>query len=117
MGQRASTDRFVVPCFLFPAEKYAAANSSINRGLGLAVSGGSDSMALAYLTKKSIETGLLPLLDVHAFVVDHRARPDSRQEAETVAGWMEEFGMLIVASLDLSFVLAIELPIAHVCES
>jgi tRNA(Ile)-lysidine synthase TilS/MesJ len=74
-------------------------------------------MALAHLTRKSIRTGLFPLLDVHAFVVDHQARPNSRQEAETVAGWMEEFGMPVVASLDLLSVLVFPLPIARVFES
>ena len=68
--------------------------------IGLAVSGGADSMALAYLCKqlqqlqakgngKSHSTGDGDL-SVTAFVVDHKAREESSREARTVARWLEE---------------------------
>ncbi|KAK2738995.1 hypothetical protein FQN55_009651 [Onygenales sp. PD_40] len=58
------------------------------RPLGLAVSGGPDSMALAFLFKSMISDGLCyPNLTVKPFVVDHRARDGSANEAQKVAGF------------------------------
>jgi hypothetical protein len=34
-----------------------------------------------------------------AFVVDHRARPESSQEANTVAGWLRDMGMFFIYKL------------------
>ncbi|KAL2829951.1 PP-loop family protein [Aspergillus cavernicola] len=83
------------------------------RRLGLAVSGGADSMALAYLCKQwekqhhnnniytrdvnqtsvNEDVGVSASASVTAFVVDHRAREESTQEANTVAGWLREMGI------------------------
>jgi tRNA(Ile)-lysidine synthase len=49
--------------------------------LAVAVSGGSDSMALALLLQESGGR-------VHALHVNHRLRPESDTEAQQVAGWM-----------------------------
>ncbi|PLB42071.1 tRNA lysidine(34) synthetase [Aspergillus candidus] len=63
------------------------------RRLGLAISGGADSMALAYLCRQW-EMGLhQPDSAVMAFVVDHRAREESSREARTVAGWLGDMGL------------------------
>ncbi|PKY03617.1 adenine nucleotide alpha hydrolases-like protein [Aspergillus campestris IBT 28561] len=60
------------------------------RRLGLAISGGADSMALAYLCRQW-EMGLnQPDSTVMAFVVDHRAREESSREARTVVGWLAD---------------------------
>ncbi|OJJ50933.1 hypothetical protein ASPZODRAFT_11774 [Penicilliopsis zonata CBS 506.65] len=50
--------------------------------VGIAVSGGMDSMALTHLCQQAG-------LDVTAFVVDHQAREESAREARTVASWLE----------------------------
>ncbi|KAL3451937.1 PP-loop family-domain-containing protein [Aspergillus insuetus] len=74
--------------------------------LGLAVSGGADSMALAYLcrewekqqqrnnpngnpTHRANGDGLR----VTAFIVDHKARPESATEAKTVSAWLQALGL------------------------
>lgn len=51
--------------------------------LGLAVSGGVDSMAVATLYARCRQSHPLPGL--HAIIVDHQARPGSAQEAQWVA--------------------------------
>ena len=50
--------------------------------VGLAVSGGVDSMALATLYAKYRHEGLPEL---HGFIIDHKARPESAEEARWVA--------------------------------
>lgn len=61
--------------------------------LGLAVSGGADSMCLAYLCRKLEHLGVHGSISVTAFVVDHKARQESSHEAKTVAGWLRDMGM------------------------
>ncbi|KAL3464219.1 PP-loop family-domain-containing protein [Aspergillus heterothallicus] len=82
--------------------------------LGLAVSGGADSMALAYLCREwekqhqsqSHTTSLRNIderrssgddagtdVSVTAFIVDHKARSESTQEAHTVASWLQSLGL------------------------
>ncbi|KAJ5620389.1 hypothetical protein N7510_004373 [Penicillium lagena] len=72
------------------------APASLPRKLGLAVSGGADSMALAYLCRQ-LEIHSASITDdaisVTAFVVDHRARAESSHEAKTVAGWLSDLGI------------------------
>ncbi|KAL4919741.1 PP-loop family-domain-containing protein [Aspergillus aurantiobrunneus] len=75
------------------------------RRLGVAVSGGADSMALAYLCRQweiqKQEQKQTHIRDVHgrdevsvtAFVVDHKARQESTQEANTVADCLRELGV------------------------
>ncbi|PGH36974.1 tRNA(Ile)-lysidine synthetase [[Emmonsia] crescens] len=58
--------------------------------IALAVSGGSDSMALAFLCKQLISERLIPGLVVKPFIVDHLAREGSTEEAHEVAGWLRE---------------------------
>jgi tRNA(Ile)-lysidine synthase TilS/MesJ len=55
-----------------------------NYWLGLAISGGVDSMALAamYAHTQSANDSL-PI--AHGFIVDHKVRPESTEEAEWVA--------------------------------
>ncbi|KAL2011584.1 hypothetical protein VTN00DRAFT_4302 [Thermoascus crustaceus] len=68
---------------------------------GIAVSGGADSMALAYLCKQLVLKKTLLVDDdddgygftVKAFVVDHKAREESSREARTVAGWLRDIGI------------------------
>lgn len=60
--------------------------------LGLAVSGGVDSMALAHLCR-GMELSAKPgVISITAFVVDHRARQESSREAQKVASWLSEMG-------------------------
>lgn len=50
-----------------------------NQTVALAVSGGPDSMAMAWLAKEQFG-----IEHLHAFIVDHALRPESGQEAQTV---------------------------------
>ncbi|KIW13675.1 tRNA(Ile)-lysidine synthetase [Exophiala spinifera] len=60
---------------------------------GVCVSGGPDSMALAWLLRQiSMFDKHLPIEPV-AFIVDHRAREGSREEAEFVAGELDKLGI------------------------
>lgn len=54
----------------------------------VAVSGGPDSMALAWLVS---HYGLKHNKKIYAYTVDHGLRPDSAIEAQTVADWVKEF--------------------------
>ncbi|RJE24245.1 PP-loop family [Aspergillus sclerotialis] len=65
----------------------------IPQRLGLAVSGGPDSMALAYLCKELEKSRLVGDLSVTAFVVDHKVREESSREAKTVSSWLEDLGI------------------------
>ena len=59
--------------------------------IAVAVSGGGDSMALAWLlsrwAKKNGKT-------LHALTVDHGLRPEAAAEAKQVGGWMEALGII-----------------------
>jgi tRNA(Ile)-lysidine synthase len=63
--------------------------------LGMCVSGGPDSMALAFLFRELQRHKMSPKLGLTALIVDHGHRPDSRQEAVTVSGWLEKLGAFI----------------------
>ncbi|KAL4890204.1 hypothetical protein BDV59DRAFT_209836 [Aspergillus ambiguus] len=65
------------------------------RRLGLAVSGGADSMALAYLCKQWEQTqhNADGDLSVTAFVVDHKAREESSREALMVSNFLQDIGV------------------------
>ncbi|KAF1915211.1 PP-loop family-domain-containing protein [Ampelomyces quisqualis] len=54
------------------------------RPLGFAVSGGVDSMALVSLYARARQTHV-HLAQAHGFIVDHKVRPESTEEAEWVA--------------------------------
>ena len=58
--------------------------------VAVAVSGGSDSMALALLADGWVRALTGRLL---AFIVDHGLRPDSAAEADRVRGWLEARGI------------------------
>jgi hypothetical protein len=79
--------------------------------LGLAISGGVDSMALAVLCSRTLHRPLrslshaqdrniyrldttTPNLEFHAFVVDHGVRPGSNVEAKAVSRLLRQRGML-----------------------
>jgi tRNA(Ile)-lysidine synthase len=59
---------------------------------GLCVSGGADSMCLAYLFKRLHEHVRSPQLDLRAFIIDHRARHESTVEAHAVASLLDQIG-------------------------
>ncbi|KAI1915099.1 hypothetical protein LOZ12_003273 [Ophidiomyces ophidiicola] len=61
--------------------------------IGIAISGGPDSMALAHLCKQLIVEEFMPYLQIRAFIVDHRSREGSKEEACKVAGWMNQMGL------------------------
>ena len=58
--------------------------------LGLCVSGGPDSMALAFLFQQLRELDMAPDLDLTALIVDHGNRSDSAEEALTVSTWLKD---------------------------
>lgn len=71
-------------------------HGSLTMNPGLAVSGGADSMALAYLCRQlEIHSDSIAddAISVTAFVVDHRAHAESSREARTVASWLSELGI------------------------
>ncbi|KAH8154275.1 uncharacterized protein LAJ45_02043 [Morchella importuna] len=63
---------------------------NVPKRLGLAVSGGVDSMALSHLTRKLLEEKQIH--EVHAFIIDHGARSESAQEASSVADILKSYG-------------------------
>src|SRR5205085_12346791 len=66
-------------------EPYLLEARSPASGVVLAVSGGPDSMALMRIAAEVRAAGAL--VPVMVATVDHGLRPQSRAEAETVAGW------------------------------
>ena len=56
----------------------------VDKPIAVAVSGGADSMALAFCLKRAGA-------DVHAFIVEHGLRAESAEEASRVAGWLNDF--------------------------
>jgi tRNA(Ile)-lysidine synthase len=71
--------------------------------MAMCISGGPDSMALAYLLSNHVKTSpdAQGLSRMHAFIIDHGMRPGSRSEAEMVAGWVESMGIsAVVQSMD-----------------
>ncbi|PQK08440.1 hypothetical protein BB8028_0001g05150 [Beauveria bassiana] len=82
------------------------------RPIGLAISGGVDSMALAYLFSHYIKTYKAqhiadnPVQDVFAATVDHRLRPESAAEAAEVASNLRRLGLrAFVFPINWSYVL------------
>lgn len=61
--------------------------------IGLAISGGVDSMALATLCADMKQPGQVLRPKFHAFVVDHGARSGSRNEAEAVIARLQDLGL------------------------
>jgi 3'-phosphoadenosine 5'-phosphosulfate sulfotransferase (PAPS reductase)/FAD synthetase len=59
---------------------------------GLCVSGGADSMCLAYLFKRLHEENISSPLDLTAFIIDHKARHGSTAEARGVANLLRRMG-------------------------
>ncbi|PWY95850.1 hypothetical protein BO94DRAFT_620220 [Aspergillus sclerotioniger CBS 115572] len=77
-----------------PARTGRKPDARLPRRLGLAISGGADSMALAYLCKQWETTRITDNdVTVTAFVVDHKAREESTREANMVAGWLDNMGL------------------------
>lgn len=77
--------------------------------LGVAVSGGSDSLALVFLLHKWVKTQGGSL---HAFHVDHQLRPFSHQEALQVKSWLSHHNI----SCDLLTWDHSEKPLTHIQE-
>ncbi|EZG08271.1 hypothetical protein H106_02456 [Trichophyton rubrum CBS 735.88] len=50
-------------------------------------------MALAYLCSQLVTQNLMPGLEVTAYIVDHKYRPESSQEAQSVAKRVENLGV------------------------
>ncbi|RMZ84728.1 hypothetical protein DV737_g1058, partial [Chaetothyriales sp. CBS 132003] len=61
--------------------------------IGLCVSGGPDSMALASLVASLKEHDLGFNIDPVAFVIDHNARAEAGTEARTVTRWLSKLGI------------------------
>ncbi|KAI0015624.1 hypothetical protein F4780DRAFT_763152 [Xylariomycetidae sp. FL0641] len=74
--------------------RFPRAWGGIHRPVGLAISGGVDSMALAYLVYKlrhsdpAFKLSDNPISRLHGFIVDHRLRDNSTQEANAVSEWL-----------------------------
>ena len=49
-------------------------------------------MCLAFLARQLQKEGLAPPFDLRAFIVDHKARVDSTEEAQRVSAWLDGFG-------------------------
>lgn len=71
---------------------------------GLAISGGVDSMALAFLYARAREANKL-LPKAHGFVVDHKARPESTEEAQWVADQLRSRCKLLLPYIRLFYLL------------
>lgn len=69
----------------------------VNSVSAIAVSGGVDSMALAFLCKQ-LEKKSAGQLSFRAIVVDHRARPGSHEEAEDVVKMLHGMGKQVYKS-------------------
>lgn len=65
-------------------------HSSLPARIGVAVSGGSDSLSLLYLLEACFRDQPVELM---VATVDHGLRPESRSEAETVAGHAQALGL------------------------
>ncbi|PYH71711.1 tRNA lysidine(34) synthetase [Aspergillus vadensis CBS 113365] len=79
-----------------PARTGRKHDAHLPRRIGLAISGGADSMALAYLCKQwelNQRQTSNDTVSVTAFVVDHKAREESTREANMVAGWLDDMGL------------------------
>ncbi|KAK2037792.1 hypothetical protein LZ31DRAFT_480288 [Colletotrichum somersetense] len=80
--------------------RFPNARTALPRRIGLAVSGGVDSMTLAYLFNRLREVSPLmrvvdnPLTKISALVVDHGLRPGSLGEAQAVARELNSFRYL-----------------------
>ncbi|RMD43766.1 hypothetical protein DV735_g1331, partial [Chaetothyriales sp. CBS 134920] len=61
--------------------------------IGLCVSGGPDSMALACLVASLRARDLGFNIDPVAFIIDHNARQEAGNEAKTVARWLSKLGI------------------------
>ncbi|KEF54015.1 uncharacterized protein A1O9_09810 [Exophiala aquamarina CBS 119918] len=70
--------------------------------IGVCVSGGPDSMALAYLLSRIPQVDPSIRIEPIAFIVNHNARPGSRLEAERVGTQLRTHGKAPMASQDIS---------------
>ncbi|KAH8168900.1 PP-loop family protein [Sarocladium implicatum] len=80
--------------------RWRMARATRSRPVALAVSGGLDSMALAYLFYSTAKTygstfavADNPVASVYGLVIDHDLREGSAQEARTVCGWLTNIGI------------------------
>ena len=63
--------------------------------IGVCVSGGPDSMAMAYLLKQIPRVDSRIRIEPLAFIVNHNAREGSMQEVISVSRQLEKLGMLV----------------------
>ena len=66
---------------------------SVVLNTGLAVSGGVDSMALARLCRDFRPTSRHEEIEFRPFIVDHKARPGSTEEAREVVSALKTLGI------------------------
>ena len=66
---------------------------TLHQPIAVAVSGGADSLALTLLVAEGLRRQSLSLSDLHAVTIDHRLRPESSSEAETVHSWLSGRGI------------------------
>ncbi|KAI9770605.1 MAG: hypothetical protein M1840_003197 [Geoglossum simile] len=77
---------------LFAIWRPQQGRGSKHQRIGLAVSGGVDSMALARLSRDFRPTSRLEEIEFRPFVVDHKARPGSTEEAHEVVSALKTLG-------------------------
>ncbi|KAB5528106.1 hypothetical protein GE09DRAFT_1229005 [Coniochaeta sp. 2T2.1] len=87
---------FIEALYAVTPPRFPSARTSRKRSVGLAISGGVDSMALTYLCATAHRTDAWLKLADHtvkffkAFVVDHKLRPESTTEANAVASVLRQ---------------------------
>ncbi|KAI1737195.1 adenine nucleotide alpha hydrolases-like protein [Xylaria scruposa] len=85
--------------------RFPAVRTNRHRPVALAVSGGVDSMALAYLCRNlrrydiNFSIADNPVADFRAFVVDHGLRPESATEAKAVCAALRAIGITPYSSM------------------
>ncbi|KAI0451821.1 adenine nucleotide alpha hydrolases-like protein [Xylaria acuta] len=95
-----STPEFAEALRAICPPRFPTARPNVRRPVALAVSGGVDSMALAYLCSslRRHDTNFTiadnPVANFRAIVVDHRLRPESPTEARDVSAALKNMGIL-----------------------
>lgn len=93
-GHQISPPEFLAELLKVWLPPEASRTGSQPTKIGVCVSGGPDSMALASLFQQLKGRDMGPRLHLTALVIDHRHRRDSQREAATVAGWLQDLGRM-----------------------